>query len=156
MEKLAVLFVDNDSSHSNLILVEWCKQQNVFLKFLPRHTTSILQPLDVAVFRKIQEQYNRESINYKLRHDNVSIDEASFVNILKIAIQTLPIDIIIKGFEKSGIYPFCAQKNIDRFVDDLPKKTCRKHSEMNDDAHSSTQITKRPKLIYFGKIIIKL
>lgn len=105
MEKLAVLFVDNDSSHSNLSLVEWCKQHNVFLKFLPRHSISILQPLDGTFFENIQEKYCRESLNYKLRHDNVSIEEASFIDILKIT-KALPIDIIKKRFEKSGICPF--------------------------------------------------
>jgi len=158
MEKPSVLFIDNDCSHSDLSLVRWCEKKNIFLKYLPAHTTHILQPLDVTVFRSLTSSYRQEYENWKLSNNNLPINESIFVDILKTAHEDIPIQIIEKGFEKSGLYPFLVSKNLDRFIDDddvAITKTSRKHSEVDDseEAGSSTQISKRLKLIQHGKLL---
>lgn len=60
-----LLILDGHSSHITLDIVRLAKENNIEIVCLPPHSTHILQPLDVAVFkpmktewRKIVEEHN--------------------------------------------------------------------------------------------------
>ena len=55
-----LLFMDNCSTHFNLP-----KLKNVTVHYLPKNTTSILQPLDQGIIKNFQVHYRRQVVEYK-------------------------------------------------------------------------------------------
>lgn len=113
----SIIFIDNDPTHCNLELVGWCKEKNVFLKFLPPETTSKMQPCDVAIFRSIKASYRKAYFEWrKTNKSKLSIFE--FLDIIEEVNCQIPTSIVQKGFQKAGIYPFNIDAVIDKFIDD--------------------------------------
>ena len=57
-----ILFLDGHASHLTLKLVEKAQLNNIILFKLPAHTSHLLQPLDVGVFRTTKVKW-REVLN---------------------------------------------------------------------------------------------
>ena len=52
-----LLFTDGHKSHLNLDVIDLCWTNDIILFCLPPHTTHALQPLDVAVFKSLKDNY---------------------------------------------------------------------------------------------------
>ena len=52
-----LLLIDGHKSHMSLELVDLCWANNVILFCLPPHTTCVLQPLDVSVFKSLKYHF---------------------------------------------------------------------------------------------------
>ena len=53
-----LLFIDGHGSHISVDLINAAIDNNIILYCLPPHTTHILQPLDVAVYRPLKVHYS--------------------------------------------------------------------------------------------------
>ena len=53
------LLVDGLSSHMTLDLIDLARENNIILFCLPPHTTHLLQPLDVSVFKSLKDHFYR-------------------------------------------------------------------------------------------------
>ncbi len=51
LDGFKILFLDGHGSHISLELVRLAMENNIILFRLPAHTSNLLQPLDVGVFR---------------------------------------------------------------------------------------------------------
>ena len=57
LEKPVQLFLDGHTSHINLAVSDFCRDNDI-LYCLPPHANHIIQPLDVAVFRSLKQFWN--------------------------------------------------------------------------------------------------
>ena len=63
-ERLLVLLVDGHSSHIDLEVSKFCRDQQIHLYCLPPHTSHITQPLDVGFFGALKTAWGKASEKY--------------------------------------------------------------------------------------------
>ena len=56
-QRPVLLFTDGYKSHISLDVIDLCRKNETILFCLPPHTTHVLQPLDVAVFKSLKDNY---------------------------------------------------------------------------------------------------
>lgn len=110
-----LLILDGHSTHITLEIVSLAKENNTEIVCLPPHSTHVLQPLDVAVFkplksewRKIVEEHNGLSFE--------SINKTVFPKLLKQLVtsgKALLRRHAVAGFESTGIFPINSSLLID-------------------------------------------
>ncbi|RPA76807.1 DDE-domain-containing protein, partial [Ascobolus immersus RN42] len=54
-----LLILDGHNSHITVDSLEFCRRNNIHILCLPAHTTHLLQPLDVGMFRPLQRAYGK-------------------------------------------------------------------------------------------------
>jgi hypothetical protein len=64
-EEVKVLIMDNLSAHLSLNIMQQCQDHNIRLIFLPPNSTHLTQPLDVAMFAPLKQQWSIELNQYK-------------------------------------------------------------------------------------------
>ncbi|KAJ8915367.1 hypothetical protein NQ315_008254, partial [Exocentrus adspersus] len=90
-ERPLLIIYDGHSSHTSIDLVELAIENNVTIIKLPPHTTHVLQPLDVAVFKSLKNSWEMEL--------------GTLVELLSRIFTNLDPEIIKNGFRATGIYP---------------------------------------------------
>lgn len=68
-----ILFVDVHTSHMTLNLSEFCKENKIFLIILLPNSRSILQPLDVAVFRALKLDWYNTVTEWRMKNNGKKI-----------------------------------------------------------------------------------
>ena len=102
-EKPVLLILDNHSSHLDYRAVTFAKDNGIVLLTLPPHCSHVLQPLDVTVFGSF-----KKAIGVSQNENpggRISIKEIAALSRRPYEYTFTP-DKIIKGFQKTGIYPF--------------------------------------------------
>lgn len=61
-----ILILDGHGSHIDVKMIDLMKEHQIILYCLPPHTTNILQPLDVSVFRPLKTAFSNVSDLIKL------------------------------------------------------------------------------------------
>ena len=131
-----ILLLDNCPSHPDI------KLSNIKLVFLPKNTTSELQPLDMGVIAWLKSYYKRLLMT-QLR---AMKDSKDFVNWSKVTIyaavvntkdswKEMPAQTIVKCFKKCGIHSHIFENNSNQ-TDETPviresdefDRSCRDHS----------------------------
>ena len=101
-----LLIQDGHSSHVSIELIELAKANNVHL-CLPAHTTHLLQPLDVGVFKSFKTNFSKACHQYMMKHPGrcVTADKLAML-IGEVWPRSMTPLNIMSGFKKCGIYPF--------------------------------------------------
>ena len=83
------------------------RENNVCLLCLPAHTSHILQPLDVGVFKSFKSNFNKVCGNYMKQNPGRVITADLLASMVGQAYPTAftPVN-VLSGFKKTGIYPF--------------------------------------------------
>ena len=102
-----LLVQDGHSSHVSIELIEMARENDVCLLCLPAHTSHILQPLDVGVFKSFKSNFNKACGNYMKQNPGRVINTVILASMVGQAYPTAftPVN-ILSGFKKTGIYPF--------------------------------------------------
>ena len=102
-----LLIQDGHSSHVSIELIEKAHENNVCLLCLPAHTSHILQPLDVGVFKSFKSNFNKACGNYMKVNPGRVITNDVLASIVGQAypVAFTPVN-ILSGFKKTEIYPF--------------------------------------------------
>ena len=102
-----LLIQDGHSSHVSIELIEMTRANDVIVLCLPAHTSHILQPLDVGVFKAFKTSFNKACGNYMRQHPNQVITTDVLASVVAQAYLTsfTPVN-ILSGFKKTGVYPF--------------------------------------------------
>ena len=102
-----LLVQDGHSSHVCIELIEMARANDVCLLCLPAHTSHILQPLDVGVFKSFKSNFNKACGNYMKQNPGRVITTDILASMVGQAYPTAftPVN-ILSGFKKTGIYPF--------------------------------------------------
>jgi len=107
-----LLIFDGHNSHLTKEVVDLALANNIELLCLPAHTSSVLQPLNVGVFKTVKSIWRTSLKKYydETRYKNV--DKGAFPMLLKTAIEhgAFNRSNAINAFEACGIYPLNRQK----------------------------------------------
>lgn len=106
---------DGHGVHVSIELIELAHANDVHLLCLPAHTSHLLQPLDVGVFKSFKSNFNKACSNYMSKNPGRVVTEdliASLVSEAYVASFT-PI-YIMKGFKKTGVWPINPGEVTDR------------------------------------------
>ena len=66
--RLILLIQDGRGSHVSIELIELARANNIHLLCLPAHTTHVLQPLDVGVFKSFKGNFSKACGEYLAKH----------------------------------------------------------------------------------------
>ena len=106
-----LLILDGHGSHMDIEMIDLLVANDIHLFCLPPHTTNILQPLDVAIFRPLKTYFSRLTDMVKLASldtkNPVNVCKKNFTAIFKESYEeAVTIGTIKKGFRKCGIFPY--------------------------------------------------
>jgi len=115
MDAPFLLFIDLHSSRENSEVLEMLKKENVEVVTIPSHTSHLLQPLDVGVFRHFKQffrYWRRRFREWTVAYENGSkISEKAMQrykvirSCLAAMEQSFITEYIVNGFAKSGLFP---------------------------------------------------
>ena len=54
--------------HVSIEIIELARENDIHILCLPSHTTHLLQPLDVGIFKSLKSHYNKECKKYMVQH----------------------------------------------------------------------------------------
>lgn len=98
-----LLIIDGHSSHVTLDSIDLARQNNIHILCLPAHTTHVLQPLDVGVFKTVKLEWKKILKNYLLKYNKATIDKTIFPSLLSELTKTsFKRAHAVAGFESSG------------------------------------------------------
>ena len=101
-----LLILDGHTSHVSVEVIELAKVNGVHMLCLPAHTTHILQPLDVGVFKSLKSHYYKACRKYTRENPGRVITTEVIAELVAAAWpQSLTPVNIMGGFRKCGIYP---------------------------------------------------
>lgn len=105
-ENPVLLIYDGHATHISLKLAKLAVKKHVTILLLPPHSSHLLQPLDLAVFKSIKSSWD-EYLCKRLRQQGCQKISKRLMTI-KIGElwNSLDTDIIKSGFRKAGIFPF--------------------------------------------------
>ncbi|XP_069134293.1 uncharacterized protein [Argopecten irradians] len=105
-ERPLLLLMDNHESHLSLGVIEKARANRVDLLCLPPHTTHILQPLDVALFRPLKKEFSNLAVSLGYANPHLMIGNGRFSQVLHSAMDRVFSPFNIKtAFRKCGIVP---------------------------------------------------
>lgn len=105
-ERPVVLIYDGHSSHTSLRLIEKALQEQVVILKLPPHTSHLLQPMDLSVFKSLKQRYDELLIAWQRKNYGVKASKSVFSTLISQAWNQFDKTNIISGFKKAGIFPF--------------------------------------------------
>ncbi|CAI6355815.1 unnamed protein product [Macrosiphum euphorbiae] len=101
-----LLIYDGHSSHVDLKLVEIARNNNVTIILLPPHSSHLLQPMDLSVFKSIKTVWDQRLCSWNRSHQGQKLPKQDLSRIICSNWAQLDTKIIENGFRKAGIYPF--------------------------------------------------
>ena len=106
-KKPVVLFVDGHCSHkSDLERMELCDKNGIILYGLLPHASHIVQPLDLTVYSSMKAEWPK-AVHRHMQATGEVATVNNFAKIVKMVWDKCARpEIILKGFIRSGIYPF--------------------------------------------------
>jgi len=101
-----LLILDGHHSHINLEFCQYAIDNNIELLCFPSHTTHLLQPLDVGLFRPLQKIYGKVADDY-MRDTRAAVIKGAFWKFYSAARwQAYTKENLKSAWRKTGIYPF--------------------------------------------------
>ncbi len=102
---------DGHRSHVTLAVIHLARAHNVTIIKFPSHTTQLLQPLDVAVFKSIKSAWDKALVKHQRATRFRILSKAETVNLLCSVwnVGTRP-ETILSGFRATGVFPPCRNK----------------------------------------------
>ena len=101
-----VLLLNGHGSHVTLELVTEAAKQNTIIICLPPHTTHILQPLDVSVFKSVKHVWVQLLKEFKSEKFEAVVSKRSFPSLLsQLWKESFFPEHLVSGFHATGIHP---------------------------------------------------
>ena len=109
--------MDGHSSHVSIDVIELARDNNVHLLCLPSHTTHILQPLDVGVFKSFKSNFSKACTKYLAANPGRVITSDRLASLVAEAWphSLTPLN-VMSGFKKCGIFPLNPSEITDRQI----------------------------------------
>ena len=125
-----LLIVDGHSSHLSIEAIEFAKANSIHILCLPSHTTHILQPLDIGVFKSFKSHFSKACTKYIVDHPGRVITPEILPSMVA---EAWPLSFtqlnVMSGFRKSGIFPLNPSMVDDRCI--APSKVFQPQSTNN-------------------------
>lgn len=138
VERPALLIYDGHLSHISPELVTLALAEDVTILKLPPHTSAILQPLDVSVFKGLKSSWDALLTDWQRRNLGQQLTKSEFSNLLGKAWRSIKEPVVVNGFRKTGIFPLNRDSICKEKFD--PEKLKRYYQEKNiADANTNEQ-----------------
>ena len=126
-----LLVLDGHASHVTVDVVELARRNDIHMLCLPAHTTHMLQPLDVGVFKPLKTYYYKACKKYITEHPGRVVTTEVIASLLATAWPqaVTPVN-IMTGFKKCGMYPLNPGEVTDRQI--APSKTSMNQKECRE------------------------
>ena len=130
-----LLLEDGHSSHITIDVIEKARANDVHLLCLPAHTSHILQPLDIGVFKSFKTHYNKACRRYMASNPGCVITADVIAGLIAEAWpQSMTPMNILSGFKKCGVYPLNPGEVSDRML--APSKSVNKPAQIDSSPRS--------------------
>jgi len=101
-----LLIVDGHGSHATDEFMYNCFRENIFMIFLPPHSSHVLQPLDLGVFSALKRAYRKFLGNLVMMTDSAPVGKLNFLRCYSRArSEALSVQNIKAGFRGTSIFP---------------------------------------------------
>ena len=112
-DEARLLLLDGHGSHHTVEFLLECKRNNVWLVFLPPHSTHVLQPLDLSCFSPVKSKYWEQIAELASLDNTALIKKHRFIKYYYRAQEEgLTARTIKSGWRASGIYPWNPRKGL--------------------------------------------
>jgi len=102
-----LLLVDGHSSHIDLEVIKFCRENFIYLYCLPPHSSHLTQPLDVSFFKPLKNEWSKACDKYRISHNGQPVTKHCFSEIFhETWDSSVKVSTIVNGFRASGICPF--------------------------------------------------
>lgn len=102
-----ILLMDSHASHINATVISLAKENDIYLFTFPAHTSHLLQPLDVGVYKSLKANWSKSLNNYMREHPTEKPNRQNFHTLLNPAfISSFCHSNIMNAFRKCGACPF--------------------------------------------------
>ncbi|CAH4033332.1 unnamed protein product [Pieris brassicae] len=98
-----LLIYDGHSTHVQIAVIEKALQHNITNIKLPPHTSHILQPLNLAVFKPFKDAWDQEMVKWQRTHNGQKLPKADFSRIVGKVWEAFNPDIIKMDLKKVGL-----------------------------------------------------
>ncbi|KAF9797182.1 hypothetical protein SFRURICE_001828, partial [Spodoptera frugiperda] len=85
----ALLIYDGHSTHVQLAVIEMAKQNNITIIKLPPHTSHLLQPLDLSVFKPYKDAWDQEMVKWQRTHKEQTLACSSPITLAKLCLNKI-------------------------------------------------------------------
>ncbi|CAH1982535.1 unnamed protein product [Acanthoscelides obtectus] len=101
-ERPDLVIYDGHATHLSVEVVRIAIDNQITILKLPPHTSHILQPLDLSVFKSLKTQWDAKLVEWQRKNVGIKMPKSIFIG--DIWRETNP-EILRSGFVKAGIYP---------------------------------------------------
>lgn len=102
-----ILLMDSHATQINAEVLALATQNKIFLFTFPAHTSHLLQPLDVGVYKALKSAWTKALNSYMIAKPTEKPNRYNFHKLfLEAYIPSFSITNITNGFKKTGIVPF--------------------------------------------------
>lgn len=105
-DRPVLLLYDGHVSHVDDKVVALAVENNITILKLPAHTSHLLQPLDLAVFKSFKAIWDKSLVKWQRQNVGTKLRKQNFAKMFAEAWQETKPQVIRNGFKKGGIYPF--------------------------------------------------
>ena len=107
--------MDGHVSHMSIDLIKLARSNGVHILCLPSHTTHVLQPLDVGVFKSFKSHFSKACSKYLAANPGRVTTSNKLASLVAEAWPQshTPLN-VMSGFKKSGIFPLNPSEVTDR------------------------------------------
>ena len=102
-----LLLMDSHHAHKfNYNFMQMMKEYKVTVLAFPAHTTHLLQPLDKAPFKRLEDWWDVYLRKYNREHGAKALPRTEFFSVFNNAyLKAITPNIILAGYKQTGIYP---------------------------------------------------
>ena len=134
-----LLVLDGHGSHETADFMYLCCQHNIYLLYLPPHTSHVLQPLDLSVFLSLKRSYRKQVGFLSLLTDSSPVGKQNFLLCYqKARLQALVQPNIKSGWKASGLWPVSMAKPL------MSRLLLENSNESKKKANNSTAAPETP------------
>lgn len=101
-----VFFLDGHASHISYHVSELCSKHQIVLVALYPNATHLLQPMDVAVFHSLKNDWKKQVTEWRMSHMGQELKKKDFPSLLEAVLKNLQPTIFQNGFRKCGLMPW--------------------------------------------------
>ncbi|XP_063542660.1 tigger transposable element-derived protein 1-like [Cydia strobilella] len=105
-ERPVLIIYDGHTTHLDERVIKLAVENDITILKLPAHTSHLLQPLDLAVFKSFKNAWDMKLVDWQRQNVGKKIQKQQFADLFADAWHQMTPKVIQSGFKKGGIYPF--------------------------------------------------
>lgn len=101
-----VVIYDGHASHFDIEMIEESIKNDITIIKLPPHSSHLLQPLDLAVFKSVKVSWDELLVKWQRKNLGKTLPKSKIAEMVGQVWNKADPNLFIEGFKKGGIYPY--------------------------------------------------